>query len=62
MDLALNNLQRLTCHKTQKNKQNLFGKVWKIPVSLTQLGVYDYIDASVKEDFNKHFIVKSCPR
>ena len=42
MDLALNNLQGLICHKTQQTKPNT------IPVSATELG-YVNTDRSIKE-------------
>ena len=35
MDLALNNLQRLICHKTQTNKQTLNKSIWLIVRRLT---------------------------
>ena len=35
MDLALNNLQRLICHKTQANKQS---KPWKDYIKLVLRG------------------------
>ena len=43
MDLALNNLQMLTCHKTQQTKPNLFRVRHQPPTQFTPMAVQPHI-------------------
>ena len=43
MDLALNNIQRLICHKTQQTKPNHVGSIFLIIIIIIYIYIYIYI-------------------
>ena len=54
MDLALNDLQRLICHKTQQSKPNQYSAYLKAEHSLNLAQGYKY---KVSSEYQTHYTV-----